>query len=54
VQVCGPAPLARAYRLFRGLGLHHLFVGPARPMVAGLLTRKVGGTTLSPDFRAYS
>ncbi len=39
--MCGLAPLARAYRLFRGLGLHHLFVGPSRPLVSGLLTRKV-------------
>lgn len=39
--VHGNASLARTYRLFRTLGLHHLFVGPARPRVIGLVTRKV-------------
>lgn len=37
----GNASLARAYRLFRTMGLHHLYVGPPRPQVIGLLTRKV-------------
>ena len=37
----GNASLARAYRLFRTMGLHHLYVGPARPQVIGLLSRKV-------------
>ena len=34
----------RANKIFptcRGLGLHHLYVGPSRPVVTGLLTRKV-------------
>ena len=39
--VHGGASLARTYRLFRTLGLHHLFVGSARPRVIGLVTRKV-------------
>ena len=39
--VHGNASLARTYRLFRTLGLHHLFVGPAKPRVIGLVTRKV-------------
>lgn len=37
----GNASLARAYRLFRTMGLHHLFVGPPKPPVIGVLTRKV-------------
>ena len=37
----GNASLARAYRLFRTMGLHHLYVGPPKPQVIGLLTRKV-------------
>ena len=37
----GNASLARAYRLFRTMGLHHLYVGPPKPRVIGLLTRKV-------------
>ncbi|CAL5218914.1 g660 [Coccomyxa viridis] len=36
----GNASLARAYRLFRTMGLHHLYVGPPKPQVIGLLTRK--------------
>ncbi len=47
-QVGEVAPLSRAYRLFRGLGLHHLYVGPARPLVAGVLTRKVPPPALRP------
>jgi chloride channel 7 len=35
------ASLSRSYRLFRTMGLHHLFVGPSKPKVIGLLTRKV-------------
>ena len=37
------ASVSRAYRLFRTMGLHHLFVGPSKPMVTGMLTRKVSG-----------
>ena len=37
----GNASLSRAYRLFRTMGLHHLFVGPPKPPVIGVLTRKV-------------
>ena len=37
----GNASLARAYRLFRTMGLHHLYIGPPKPQVIGLLTRKV-------------
>ena len=37
----GNASLARAYRLFRTMGLHHLLIGPARPPVMGIITRKV-------------
>ena len=37
----GNASLARAYRLFRTMGLHHLYVGPSKPQVIGLLSRKV-------------
>ena len=36
----GNASLARAYRLFRTMGLHHMFVGPAKPLVIGVITRK--------------
>ena len=39
--VQGNASLARAYRLFRTLGLHHLFVGTPKPQVIGVITRKV-------------
>jgi len=35
------ASLSRAYRLFRTMGLHHVFVGPPKPMVMGVITRKV-------------
>ena len=42
----GNASLARAYRLFRTMGLHHLYVGPSKPQVIGLLSRKV--LTASP------
>ena len=38
----GNASLARAYRLFRTMGLHHLYVGPPKPPIIGVLTRKVG------------
>ena len=34
------ASLARAYRLFRTMGLHHLYVGPPKPLVLGVITRK--------------
>ncbi|DBA70944.1 TPA: hypothetical protein ACH3X2_011387 [Trebouxia sp. C0005] len=34
------ASLSRAYRLFRTMGLHHVFVGPPKPMVMGVITRK--------------
>lgn len=37
----GNASLARTYRLFRTMGLHHLMVGPAKPHVMGIITRKV-------------
>lgn len=37
----GNASMARAYRLFRTLGLHHMFVGSPKPPVIGMLTRKV-------------
>ena len=43
----GNASLARAYRLFRTMGLHHLYVGPPKPRVIGLLTRKVCDMPLS-------
>ncbi|GMH33746.1 hypothetical protein BSKO_01580 [Bryopsis sp. KO-2023] len=34
------ASLTRAYRLFRTMGLRHLFVVSSRPRIVGLLTRK--------------
>lgn len=34
------ASLSRAYRLFRTLGLRHLFVIPEQPTIVGLLSRK--------------
>lgn len=37
----GNASLARAYRLFRTMGLHHLFVSTPIPQVIGVITRKV-------------
>ena len=40
-ELQGNASLARAYRLFRTMGLHHLLIGPARPPVIGIITRKV-------------
>ena len=36
------ASLSRAYRLFRTMGLHTLYVGQAKPLVMGVITRKVG------------
>eukprot|EP00884_Botryococcus_braunii_P018780 jgi/Botrbrau1/5586/Bobra.97_2s0016.2 len=36
----GNASMARAYRLFRTMGLHHMFVGSPKPQVIGMLTRK--------------
>ena len=36
----GNASLSRAHRLFRTMGLHSAYVGPPRPHVVGLLTRK--------------
>lgn len=38
------ASLSRAYRLFRTMGLHTLYVGQAKPLVMGVITRKVGGS----------
>lgn len=38
--VHGNASLTRAYRLFRTMGLRHLFVTPPEPQVVGMLTRK--------------
>ena len=35
------ASLSRAYRLFRTMGLHTLYVGQAKPLVMGVITRKV-------------
>ena len=46
-QVHSNASLSRTYRLFRTMGLHHLFVGPAKPRVSGLVTRKVRRTVCS-------
>lgn len=40
------ASLSRAYRLFRTLGLHTLYVGQVKPLVMGVITRKVGGFLL--------
>eukprot|EP01025_Chloroclados_australasicus_P012437 TRINITY_DN1572_c0_g1_i2.p1 TRINITY_DN1572_c0_g1~~TRINITY_DN1572_c0_g1_i2.p1 ORF type:complete len:958 (-),score=133.08 TRINITY_DN1572_c0_g1_i2:534-3407(-) len=34
------ASLSRAYRIFRTMGLRHLFVIPKTPQVAGIITRK--------------
>ncbi|KAK9864292.1 hypothetical protein WJX84_001598 [Apatococcus fuscideae] len=34
------ASLSRAYRLFRTMGLHTLYVGQAKPLVMGVITRK--------------
>ncbi|DBB10920.1 TPA: hypothetical protein ACH3X3_007381 [Trebouxia sp. C0006] len=34
------ANLSRTYRLFRTMGLRHLFVGPPQPKVIGVVTRK--------------
>lgn len=34
------ASLSRAYRLFRTMGLRHMFVGPTYPRVRGIITRK--------------
>lgn len=50
--VHGNASLARTYRIFRTMGLHHLFVGPAKPRVIGMVTRKV--TLLFNSNRTYS
>jgi chloride channel 7 len=41
----GNASMARAYRLFRTMGLHHMFVGPPKPQAIGILTRKVNPRT---------
>jgi chloride channel 7 len=38
--VPGDARLSRAYRLFRTMGLRHMYVMPSRPRVVGVLTRK--------------
>lgn len=34
------ASLTRAYRLFRTMGLRHLFIAPENPRVVGIITRK--------------
>ena len=34
------ASMARVYRLFRTMGLRHVFVGPQHPRICGILTRK--------------
>ncbi|KAI7845409.1 hypothetical protein COHA_001114 [Chlorella ohadii] len=34
------ASLSRGYRLFRTMGLRHMFVSPPHPLVSGLVTRK--------------
>jgi chloride channel 7 len=34
------ARLSRAYRLFRTMGLRHMYVTPSKPMVVGVVTRK--------------
>ncbi|CAK0770655.1 hypothetical protein CVIRNUC_003789 [Coccomyxa viridis] len=38
--VAADASLSRAYRLFRTMGLRHLFVAPPAPKVMGVITRK--------------
>lgn len=43
------ASLSRTYRLFRTMGLHHVFVGPPKPMVMGVITRKVTILNAKPD-----
>jgi hypothetical protein len=49
--VQGNASLARAYRLFRTMGLHHMFVGAPKPQVLGIITRKVGAFLAAHDAR---
>lgn len=34
------ARLSRAYRLFRTMGLRHMYITPSKPMVVGVVTRK--------------
>lgn len=34
------APLSHAYRIFRTLGLRHLYVTPPKPTIVGIMTRK--------------
>lgn len=34
------ARLSRAYRLFRTMGLRHMYITPEKPMVVGVVTRK--------------
>ena len=34
------ARLSRAYRLFRTMGLRHLYVTPSKPQIVGVVTRK--------------
>lgn len=34
------ASLSRGYRLFRTMGLRHMFVSPPHPLVSGMITRK--------------
>ncbi|XRB20074.1 chloride channel protein [Pseudoscourfieldia marina] len=38
--VAADAPLSRAYRLFRTMGLRHLYVTEKKPVIVGVLTRK--------------
>ena len=50
------AALTRGYRLFRTMGLRHLLVAPAHPMVVGLVTRKdiINGEGRGVDVLHYS
>ena len=34
------ARLSRAYRLFRTMGLRHMYITPSKPQVVGVVTRK--------------
>lgn len=34
------ARLSRAYRLFRAMGLRHMYITPSRPQIVGVVTRK--------------
>ncbi len=46
------ASLARAYRLFRTMGLHHLYIGPPKPLVLGVITRKARPALHALGYRA--